>query len=92
MYNMLCTAMDRFLERPDGAIALRFNINNPTNSKCYRKFLSMITPRTPRRWKSSKRVLIFLAVTGLARVLIFAVPVVGVWFGVTQTEEVRNEN
>ena len=27
MYNMLCTAMDRFLERPDGAIALRFNIN-----------------------------------------------------------------
>ena len=52
----------------------------------------MITPRTPRRWKSSKRVLIFLAVTGLARVLIFAVPVVGVWVGVTQTEEVRNEN
>ena len=52
----------------------------------------MITPRTPRRWKSSKRVLIFLAVTGLARVLIFDVPVVGVWFGVTQTEEVRNEN
>ena len=52
----------------------------------------MITPRTPRRWKSSKRVLIFLAVTGLARVLIFAVPVEGVWFGVTQTEEVRNEN
>ena len=52
----------------------------------------MITPRTPRRWKSSKRVLIFLAVTGLARGLIFAVPVVGVWFGVTQTEEVRNEN
>ena len=40
MYNMLCTAMDRFLERPDGAIALRFNINNPTNSKCYRKFLA----------------------------------------------------
>ena len=40
MYNMLCTAMDRFLEKPDGAIALRFNINNPTNSKCYRKFLS----------------------------------------------------
>ena len=52
----------------------------------------MITPRTPRRWKSSKRVLIFLAVTGLARVLIFAVPVVCVWFGVTQTEDVRNEN
>ena len=40
MYNMLCTAMDRFLEKPDGAIALRFNINNPTNSKCYRKFLA----------------------------------------------------
>ena len=40
MYNMLCLAMDRFLERPDGAIALRFNINNPTNSKCYRKFLA----------------------------------------------------
>ena len=40
MYNMLCTAMDRFLERPDGAIALRFNLNNPTNSKCYRKFLA----------------------------------------------------
>ena len=40
MYNMLCTAMDRFLERSDGAIALRFNINNPTNSKCYRKFLA----------------------------------------------------
>ena len=40
MYNMLCTAMDRFLERPAGDIALRFNINNPTNSKCYRKFLA----------------------------------------------------
>ena len=40
MYNMLCTAMDRFLEKPDGAIALRFNINNPTNSKCYRKFIA----------------------------------------------------
>ena len=40
MYNMLCTAMDRFLERPDGAIALRFSIDNPINSKCYRKFLA----------------------------------------------------
>ena len=40
MYNMLCTAMDRFLQRPDGAIALNLDHNNPTNSKCYRKFLS----------------------------------------------------
>ena len=40
MYNMLCTAMDRFLQRRDGAIALNLDKNNPTNSKCYRKFLS----------------------------------------------------
>jgi len=52
----------------------------------------MISPRAPRRWKSSKRVLIFLAITGLARVLIFAVPVVGIWFGVNAPEEIRNEN
>ena len=52
----------------------------------------MISGRSPRRWKSSKRVLILLAVTGLARVLIFAVPVVGIWFGVNAPEEIRNEN
>ena len=52
----------------------------------------MISPRTPRRLKSSNRVLIFLSVTGLARVLIFAVPVVGIWFGVNAPEEIRNEN
>ena len=40
MYNMLCLAMDRFLERPDGAIALNYSITNSTNSKCYRKFLA----------------------------------------------------
>jgi len=40
MYNMLCTAMDRFLQRRDGAIALNLDKNNPTNSKCYRKFLA----------------------------------------------------
>ena len=39
----------------------------------------------------SKAVLIILAVTGFARVAIFAVPVVGVYFGVTSdnTEQVN---
>ena len=39
----------------------------------------------------SKAALIILAVTGLARVAIFAVPVVGVYFGVNsdKTEQVQ---
>ncbi len=41
--------------------------------------------------KQSKAVLIVLAVTGLARVIIFAIPVVAVYLGVnsTTTEQVK---
>ena len=42
-------------------------------------------------FKKSKGVLIILAVTGLARVFIFAIPVVGIYFGVnsSNTEQVE---
>ncbi|AJK27582.1 hypothetical protein PTIM40_155 [Cyanophage P-TIM40] len=42
------------------------------------------------RWKSSKRVFIILALTGFARLCIIAVPVISVWMGVSQQEEVQN--
>ncbi len=42
----------------------------------------------------SKAALIILAVTGLARVAIFAIPVVGVYFGVNSdnTEKINETN
>ena len=43
-------------------------------------------------FNKSKGVLIILAVTGLARVFIFAIPVVGVYLGVnSETTEQTNE-